>query len=195
MNKASTKKLRDYLSFFHEVEPLKKLLRHSWLSDGRQESVAEHSWRSGLIALVLYSEIGKKVDIGKVLQMLTIHDLAEIYAGDHHAWKGVLANKHELEQKALEKLLKMLPKHKQQELTAIWEEFEKRQSTESKFAQAVEKVETLVQHNEADISTWNEIEKEFNLIYAHEHCNFNDVIKELRELVQKETNEKLRKAK
>ncbi len=193
MKKTSRKSLKKYLSFFHEVEPLKKLLRHSWLSNGRQESVAEHTWRSSLMALVLYSEIGEKIDIGKVLKMLTIHDLAEIYAGDHHAFDGVLENKYELEKEALKKLLRDLPMHKRKELTEIWEEFEKKKTLESKFAQAIEKIETLIQHNDASLSTWNEKEKAFNLIYALDKCEFNPVIKKLRKMVQQETEEKLQK--
>jgi putative hydrolase of HD superfamily len=142
--------------------------------------------------MVLYSEIGEKIDIGKVLQMITIHDLAEIYAGDHHAWKGVLENKQQLEREALSKLLQHLPKEKKEELTTIWEEFEERKSLESKFAQAVEKIETLIQHNEADLATWNETERgDFNLVYASDKCEFNAVIKELREIVRKETQKKL----
>ncbi|MBU0579064.1 HD domain-containing protein [Patescibacteria group bacterium] len=53
-------KHKNILKFFHEIEALKKLLRHSWLSDGRQESVAEHTWRITMMALILYDQMWLK---------------------------------------------------------------------------------------------------------------------------------------
>jgi putative hydrolase of HD superfamily len=58
------------MDFLETAEGLKKLLRHSWLSDGRQESVAEHTWRMALMALALESELEHKVDLGHTLEMI-----------------------------------------------------------------------------------------------------------------------------
>lgn len=73
--------------FVRQTEGLKKLLRHSWLSDGRQESVAEHSWRMALMAMTLHRELDFEVNIAKVLKMIIVHDLAEILAGDYELLK------------------------------------------------------------------------------------------------------------
>lgn len=67
------------LQLLHEVEQLKKELRHSWLSDGRQESVAEHTWRMSLMAMLLQSHLIQSVDMLKVMKMITIHDINEAY--------------------------------------------------------------------------------------------------------------------
>ena len=80
--KSSMSKIKGILSFINETEGLKKLMRHSWLSNGRRESVAEHTWRMAMMALILAQKLQRKVDIGHTLQIIIIHDLPEIYAGD-----------------------------------------------------------------------------------------------------------------
>lgn len=67
------------LQLLHEVEQLKKELRHSWLSDGRQESVAEHTWRMSLMAILLQEHLTQPIDMLKVMKMITIHDINEAY--------------------------------------------------------------------------------------------------------------------
>lgn len=71
--------LSEILQLLHEVEQLKKELRHSWLSDGRQESVAEHTWRMSLMAILLQPHLIQSVDMLKVMKMITIHDINEAY--------------------------------------------------------------------------------------------------------------------
>lgn len=185
-------KLQNILKFFHEVEALKKLLRHSWLSSNRQESVAEHTWRMTMMALVLYDQLEHKVDLPKTLKMLVLHDLAEIYTGDHHAWKGKLAGKHQNEKSAIKKILSILKnRDKEKELFDLWLEFENNETYEAQFAQAVDKLEVLIQHNEADISTWNKTEFGFNLVYGDDKVGFSEFLKKLRKLIKKESENKI----
>lgn len=70
------------LQFLALSERLKRELRHSWLSDGRRESVAEHTWQMALIALLAYRHLEQQVEIGRVLKMILVHDLVEAIAGD-----------------------------------------------------------------------------------------------------------------
>lgn len=174
--------------FLHQAEGLKKLLRHSWLSDGRRESVAEHTWRTCLMAIVLKDEIDQNIDIGKVVQMLTIHDLAEIKAGDYHAFKDVPKNKHKLEKKALNDLLSELNQTTQIHITNLWNEFEDCKTIDAKFAQALDKLEVLIQHNEAGTDTWEDKEYDFNYYYADDKVTFNKVLELFRSLVLEETD-------
>ena len=69
------------LNFFHRLEKLKYTLRHSWLSDGRRESVAEHTWRSTLMAMLICEEI-PDVNKSRIIEMLIVHDLGEVSEGD-----------------------------------------------------------------------------------------------------------------
>lgn len=48
--------LENLLSFLNKIEKLKCITRHSWTSDGRKESVAEHSWRLAILVYLLRSE-------------------------------------------------------------------------------------------------------------------------------------------
>jgi putative hydrolase of HD superfamily len=180
------------LAFLHEAEGLKKELRHSWLSDGRRESVAEHTWRMALMAIVLQPEVNPALDLGHVLKMIIVHDLGEVYAGDYQVYgKPVPENKHELEAEALEKLLKLLPSHTKQEIFSLWLEFEERSSEAAIFAVALDKLEVIIQHNEADVSTYLEGEGEYNLTYADDNVKHNETLIVFRELIRAETKKKI----
>lgn len=180
------------LKFLHESEGLKRELRHSWLSDGRRESVAEHTWRMALMAITLCKEVDENIDVGHVLKMIIVHDLGEVYAGDYQVYgKSIPENKHELEEESLNKLLSTLPSYTKQEILDLWNEFENRETIEAKFAVALDKLEVLIQHNEADISTYLEGEGEYNLTYANDNVSYNKTLKEFRELIRKETINKL----
>ena len=59
------------------AERLKTELRHSWLSDDRQESVAEHCWMMSLMAFVIAPHLEHKVNLPHALLLILVHDLAE----------------------------------------------------------------------------------------------------------------------
>jgi len=179
--------------FLHEIEAIKRLLRHSWLSDGRQESVAEHTWRMCLMAMVLNNELEHKVDLGKVVQMITVHDLAEARAGDYHAFEKVPSNKHQSEQKSLKEMVKNLNSNTQGLITKLWKEFEEQITPEAKFAQALDKLEVLIQHNEAGTKTWEPREYDFNYFYGYDKVNYSKVLTLLRDLVLEETIDEIEK--
>lgn len=188
----NNKSLLGILNFLHESEGLKRELRHSWLSDGRRESVAEHTWRMALMAIALHKDVDENIDIGHVLKMIIVHDLGEVYAGDYQVYgKAVPENKHELEEESLNKLLSTLPSYSKQEILDLWNEFENRETIEAKFGVALDKLEVLIQHNEADVSTYLEGEGEYNLTYADDKVSYNEVLKEFREIVREETKTKL----
>lgn len=188
----SNKSLLGILNFLHESEGLKRELRHSWLSDGRRESVAEHTWRMALMAIALHKEIDENIDIGHVLKMIIVHDLGEVYAGDYQVYgKAVPENKHELEEESLNKLLSTLPNYSKRKILDLWNEFENRETIEAKFAVALDKLEVLIQHNEADVSTYLVGEGKYNLTYADDKVNYNETLKAFRELIRDETKKKI----
>lgn len=186
-NKTTPQQLDDIHRFLHVSERLKKLLRHSWLSDGRQESVAEHTWRMSLMAIVLHTKIESSVDLGRVLEMITVHDLAEIVATDFHAFEEVPKNKHELEEKGLQEVVKDLDDATKKHIISLWQEFEDRKTAEAKFANALDKLEVLIQHNEAGTDSWEEAEYPFNYTYAYDKVGHSQVLTVFRDLILKET--------
>ena len=185
--------LKKILKFIQKAEEAKSLMRHSWLSTGRRESVAEHSWRTALLAIILAPEMENKINIGKVVMMLTIHDIAEINAGDHHAWLPKLKNKTELERSGLKKLVKDLPAKQQKEILSLWEEYEAKKTQEAKFAKAVDKLETFDQHNLADLKTWTKEEYGYNLIHGSEEVKYSKTLQSLKDLIDQQTRAKIGK--
>jgi len=190
-NDKQVKILVEIHEFLHVIEGLKKLLRHSWLSDGRRESVAEHTWRMAIMALVLADQLDFKVDLAKVLKMVLIHDLGEVYAGDAWAFNKQPGDKYSNELAGYKKLTKNLPKKVGTEIIELWTEFEARETNEAKFAVALDKLEVLIQHNEADLATWAEKEFDFNYYYAYDKVVFSKVLTVFRDLVLEETIAKL----
>ena len=71
------------LRFVLEADSLKTILRRNSITDGsRRENSGEHSWHLALMALVLAPHSAEPIDIARVVEMLLVHDLVEIDAGD-----------------------------------------------------------------------------------------------------------------
>jgi putative hydrolase of HD superfamily len=175
------------IDFLHEAEKLKTEMRHNWLSNGRRESVAEHSWRMALMATLMHSYLDTKVDLSKSIRMAIVHDLVEINFHDIPAFKVKPANKSELERKSLQKLVKILPLHLQKEIIDLWEEYEAATTSEAIFVKALDKTEVLLQHNEADIKHLTKKEIPFNLVHGKIYTDKDSFLKEFRKLMDIET--------
>lgn len=147
------------------AEGLKRELRHSWLSDGRRESVAEHSWQMALMAMVMHRHLEHPVDLTRTLQMIIVHDLVEAEVGDVPFFETGerKEKKAEREAAAMEKIRDLLGGDGGTDLAELWWEFEARETPEAKFAGALDNLEVQLQHNLADFSTWEEVE--YGLVY------------------------------
>ncbi len=181
------------LDFIHAIEQLKKEMRHSYLSDGRQESVAEHSWRMAVMALALKPE--EKIDAEKCVKMAVIHYLPEVFAGDVFALEPKnRIGKYEKEKRAMENLCKMInDKKAAKEIFELWLEFEEAKTPEARFVKMLDKFDVLIQHNESDIKTWAEVEKQTHYGMASKHSERWGMLTELAKRIDEETHDKLLK--
>lgn len=157
-------KIDNYLEFLEKAQKLKNTLRHSWTEDShRQESVAEHSWHMSLMAVVFSPELVKKVNLTKVLKMISVHDLGEAITGDIPAFSPNHSTKHGEEKEAIKKIAAGLPSVPNKEIVSLYEEYEAKQTAEALFTKMLDVLDVIFQHLIADISTWSEEERTFNL--------------------------------
>ena len=181
---------RAYIEFLSKIEKLKCNTRHSWTSNGRQESVAEHSWRLAVMAMLCADEY-PDLDISRVIKMCLIHDFGEAITGDIPAF--LKTSRHEAEEDhAVIRLLSDLPDAFRVELQALFEEMNARQTLEAKLYKSLDNLEGLISHNEADISTWLAREYEENLTYGQKNCEWSKWTKELRDVIKKDSIEKIK---
>lgn len=182
---------KDILQFLHEIEKLKSELRHSWLSNGRQESVAEHSRRLGLMVMLMAPSLTQKINIEKALKLSIIHDINEAYVWDIPAFDPNHSKKGAEELHNIQALKKRFNTPIMDEIHDLWLDYENQSSLESTFIKALDKIEVRIQHNEADISTWNDIEFPRSLFAADIYCKYDGFIKEFNELVKLESKNKI----
>ena len=144
---------REYLDFLRVLEKMKCNTRHSWTSNGRQESVADHSYQLAVMALLLEGEPEfAQVDFNKVIRMCLLHDMGEAVTGDVPAFLKTDEDR-ETEEGAIARLLRMLPSSKAQEFRELFWEMEERSTPEAKLYKILDRAEAVIQHNEADLST------------------------------------------
>lgn len=128
------------MEFLLAADALKGVSRTCRIADGsRVENSAEHSWHVALMAIVLAEHCPHPVEIGRVVQLLTIHDLVEVYAGDTLIYdEGAVSDQGEREQLAAERLFGLLPSDQRDLFHSFWCEFETGETAEARFARAVD---------------------------------------------------------
>ncbi len=152
----TTKRLKRQLDFIVELDKLKLILRQTLVMDGsRQENSAEHSWHLAVMAVLLHEHAGHAVDVQRVLRMLLIHDVVEIDAGDTFCYDAAASvGKEERERRAAERLFGLLPGEQAQGLRELWEEFEERETADAQFANALDRLQGLMQNYHNAGGTW-----------------------------------------
>jgi len=183
------------LAFLSLAEKLKCNLRHSWTSSGRQESVAEHSWRLCLFSWLLRCDF-PELDMNKVFLMCLFHDLGEAVTGDIPSF--LKTSQHETaETEAIGGVIKMLATPLSDELASLFSEMQEQKTKEARLFKALDKLEAVLQHNEAPLETWIPLEYELNLTYADENVREFPVLesfrKELKEMTLKHISGNLEK--
>lgn len=154
-------KLLKDIEFIVELDKMKTILRQTTLIDkSKRENDAEHSWHISVMAMILSEYANEEVDVCKVIKMLLVHDLVEIYAGDTFCY-DIEGNKDkkERETKAADKIFGMLDEDKGRELKKLWEEFEEMKTKEALFAASMDRLQPFLNNYFSDGGTW----KKFNV--------------------------------
>jgi putative hydrolase of HD superfamily len=190
--------LTSILQVLKLAERLKFELRHSYTSNGRQESVAEHTWRMSLMAVLIEPLLTQKPDTARLLKMIIIHDLVEAEARDISALDvlrdpSIRIQKAENEKRAIEHLQEILIDINGQEIHDLFYEFENKETYEAKVANALDKLEVQLQHNDADITTWEEIEYDMSYM-MDKHVLFDKTLTELKNQIEEAAELKMKAA-
>ncbi len=174
---------RTLLDFMGVAERLKCNMRHSRTAENRRESVAEHTYRLCVFASLLKEEL-PDCDMDKVMRMSLFHSLGEAVTGDIPAFVKTDSDR-EVEESAISNVTVMLRKGNEKELDALFDELEKAETTmEAKIVHALDKMEALIQHNEADIATWLPLEYDLQMTYGEKECKADPSLAKLREVIR-----------
>ena len=179
----------ELLNILSVAEKLKCHTRHCSTSSGRQESVAEHSWRTALMAM-LTANAFPEADIDKVIRMCLIHDLGEAFTGDIPSFDKTEADS-KTEELALRQWVQTFPSPEREEWLALYEEMEAQQTQEARIYKARDKLEAVIQHDESDISTWLPLEYDLQLEYGRENVQFSPYLQQLKMEIDDVTREKI----
>jgi putative hydrolase of HD superfamily len=179
----------ELLSVLSVAEKLKCNTRHSYTSSGRPESVAEHSWRIALMGMLVANEF-PEADMNKVIRMCLIHDLGEAFTGDIPAFEKTDKDER-TEEDVLKAWVSTFPEPEKREWEALYTEMNALETIEAKIYKALDKMEAVIQHDEADLSTWIPLEYELQLQYGKENVEFSEYFKALKAEIDKITREKI----
>ena len=177
--------LEGVLAFLRAAERLKTVVRSGWTSAGEPESVAEHTWRLCLMAMLLYGT-SPAIDLARLLKMCLIHDLGEAIGGDVPApLQRTSSPKSGRERRDLLELTAPLPPESRQEVLDLWDEYEAAASAEARIAKGLDKLETILQHTQGKNPA--DFDYAFNLAYGQQYTSADPVLAALRARLDQET--------
>ncbi|HEY0018573.1 MAG TPA: HD domain-containing protein [Longimicrobium sp.] len=173
------------LEFLRAAEALKNTHRSAWTSGGQPESVAEHTWRLCLMAMLLADGF-PEVDFARLVKICIIHDLGEAIGGDIPAIHQVPGESKAAQERAdLLQLLAPLPERMRAEITGLWDEYEAAATPEARLAKALDKLETIMQHNQG--MNPPDFDYRFNLGYGTRHTRGHPLIETIRAMLDQDT--------
>ena len=183
---------KQLLEILQVAARLKTTPRHCETAPGRAESVADHSWRIALMAMLLTPQF-PEADMNRVIRMCLIHDLGEAFTGDIPTFEKTEADVRK-EDRLYDAWVDTLPRETKAEFSSLLTEMNALQTQEAKIYKALDKLEAVISHNESDISTWLPLEYDLQLTYGEENVAFSPYLQALKEENNRITREKIRTA-
>ncbi|MBQ1303270.1 MAG: HD domain-containing protein [Erysipelotrichaceae bacterium] len=186
---------RQFLDILMQAGKLKITPRHCFTEGDRYESVADHSWRISLMAMLLsHEEEFRDLDMNRVIRMCLIHDLGESFTGDIPTFLKKSSDE-EGEEDILRNWINTFDDETRKEWLDLLDEMNTQKTLESRVYKSLDKLEALISHNESDIRTWLPLEYDLQLTYGQDQISFSPYLKGLRVLIDDWTKEKIEKEK
>jgi putative hydrolase of HD superfamily len=181
--------IRGALDFLRQAEKLKDVLRSSHTSGGRPESTAEHAWRLCLWAIVFSDKLGE-IDLAKLLKICIVHDLGEALSGDIPAVSQTARRGKAIQERVdLESLTRPLAPKQRDEILSLWAEYENVSSPEAVLAKGLDKLETILQHNQGRNAA--DFDYAFNLTYGLKRTSAHPLLAEIRSILDHDTRTRM----
>ena len=149
-------RLGKIVDFCRLIDREKFIGRRTYLTDGKRlENDAEHAWHLAVMALLLSEYAEGDIDLLKVVSIVLVHDLVEIYAGDTFAY-DVEGNKDKelREEQAAKKLFSLLPEDQGRYIRSLWEEFDRMDTADSRFAASLDRLQPFMHNVLTNGYTW-----------------------------------------
>lgn len=167
----------EFLKILSRAAVLKTTPRHCYTQEDRRESVADHSWRLALMAMLLSGEPEfQDRDMNRVIRMCLIHDLGEAFTGDIPTFDKSDADA-EREDACLADWVEGFPDAQREEWRELLCEMEQMKTKEARTYKALDKLEAVISHNESDLSTWLPLEYDLQRTYGKEEVQFSEYLK------------------
>lgn len=150
-------RLTEQLHFIMEIDKLKRVLRQTLIiQDQTQENDAEHSWHLAMMAFLLHEYSNDdNLDLLRIMKMVLMHDLVEIYAGDTFCYDyEAVEDKEKRETEAADKIFSILPNDQAENLRELWDEFEEQHTSEARFAAALDRLQPLLLNFNTQGAAW-----------------------------------------
>lgn len=155
----------DYITFFKTIGKSKRLLRSGWIEHKIKdpESVAEHSFRVAMMAMVLSNKLGYNLDAAKMVKMALLHDTGEVITGDVIVSRGSIIDieardtKEIEEREGIRNIFDLIGDA--EEYTAIFQEMMDRTTVEAKVFWQLDKLEMAIQASEYEEEQKKDLEE------------------------------------
>ena len=153
-------RMRKQIEFALLMDKQKNIFRQNHLADNsRRENDAEHAWHMAVMAYLFREYANEDIDISKVILMCLIHDVVEIEAGDTYAYdEEAKKSQREREEIAKKHIFGMLPSDQGEELEALFDEFEAKETAEARFAKTMDNLQPVLLHEANGGGDWKEHE-------------------------------------
>lgn len=181
----------EFLRILSQAAGLKTTFRHCYTQSDRRESVADHSWRLALMAMLLAGEPEfQNTDMNRVVRMCLIHDLGEAFTGDIPTFEKNDADVRK-EDACFAEWVSGFPDALREEWQGLLAEMERLETREAKIYKALDRLEAVISHNESDLSTWLPLEYDLQLVYGKEEVQFSEYLRTLSGHIDEWTRKKI----
>ena len=182
----------ELLKILSQAARLKTTMRHCYTEADRKESVADHSWRIALMAMLMTGiPEYRDLDMNKVIRMCLIHDLGESFTGDIPTFEKTDSDA-TTEDELFHRWVDSFPEPQRTEWMCLLDEMEALETKEARLYKALDKIEAIISHNESNIDTWLPLEYDLQFTYGQENMKFSGYMTELRTAVDDWSREKIK---